>query len=896
MCYRCRLDEGSLEVRPVFGRLADLRGREGRARLTLLGGSARQYHTVSLVHHSMTGNRWPGTLAGSRDLPRASPVSRIFISHSSANSAEAIALRDWLVSQGWSDLFLDFDPHRGIAAGQRWEQALKAAAHRCEAMIFLISKAWLASSWCTRELNLAQILNKRLFGVLVEEGLTVADLPLDVSGTWQLVDLAAGRDHQRFRVSLPITGEETYASFSRDGLARLKGGLLRAGLDANYFEWPPASDPMRAPFRGLRSLEADDAGVFFGREAPAIEAIDRLRGLREAAPPRMMVVLGASGAGKSSFLRAGLLPRLRRDSQFFLPLPVIRPERAAISGETGLVSSLVSAFETSNLKVTRGEIREAINGGADTFKLLLTRLQSANLLRLFDGSPAPEPPTFVLAIDQGEELFLAEAQGEAQPFLALLRDLLLVDGPAAIAVITIRSDNFERLLESHQLADVRKETLSLGPIPKGSYVEVIKGPIRRLEGTARALKIDESLVDALLNDVETSGAMDALPLLALTLERLYQEYGATGRLTLEHYKLLGQGKGSIEAAVERALNAANNDARIPRNRDERLVLLRRGLIPWLAGVDPDTKAPRRRVARLTEIPPEARPLIDLLVEQRLLSTDVASGTSETTIEPANAAVLRQWGLLRDWLSEDADLLKAMDDLKRAAREWHANNDDAWLSHRGRRLQEALALAQRPEFRGFCDEGDLRYLYACKDAALPRDEKGRTGSTYPTPQPKGTKIFISYRRADTKHVAGRIYDALRTEFTAEEIFFDVDTIPFGADFSNHIDRHLQSSAAVLAIIGPSWVNKNWSRSFRIPFLTKRQDDFVLMEIERAFELGIPIVPALVDDTLIPQANVLPSSIRGLPKLNAAPIRAGRDFNIDIQRVIELLKPLRKQGRG
>ena len=94
----------------------------------------------------------------------------------------------------------------------------------------------------------------------------------------------------------------------------------------------------------MRPLEAEDAGIFFGREAPTIEALDRLRGLTEAAPPRFLVILGASGAGKSSFLRAGLLPRLARDDRNFLPLPIVRPERAALTGETGLIRSLEAAF------------------------------------------------------------------------------------------------------------------------------------------------------------------------------------------------------------------------------------------------------------------------------------------------------------------------------------------------------------------------------------------------------------------------------------------------------------------------------------------------------------------------------------------------------------------------
>ena len=118
-----------------------------------------------------------------------------------------------------------------------------------------------------------------------------------------------------------------------------------------------------------------------------------------------------------------------------------------------------------------------------------------------------------------------------------------------------------------------------------------------------------------------------------------------GGLTLAHYEALGRMKGSIEAAVERALKAADADPAIPRDRAARLALLRRGLIPWLAGIDPDTGAPRRRVARLSEIPAEARPLIQHLVEQRLLATDVNKDTGEATIEPAHEALLRQWGLL-----------------------------------------------------------------------------------------------------------------------------------------------------------------------------------------------------------------------------------------------------------
>ena len=96
-----------------------------------------------------------------------------------------------------------------------------------------------------------------------------------------------------------------------------------------------------------------------------------------------------------------------------------------------------------------------------------------------DGETKPRPPTIVLSIDQGEELFLAEAQDEAQPLLALLRELLASDPPAVIAVFTIRSDNYERLQEARELEGIAKVPFDLGPMPQGSYAEVINGPARR---------------------------------------------------------------------------------------------------------------------------------------------------------------------------------------------------------------------------------------------------------------------------------------------------------------------------------------------------------------------------------------------------------------------------------
>src|SRR5262245_1962084 len=102
----------------------------------------------------------------------AQALPRLFISHSSKNDDWALALQDWMVREGWSgqdDIFLDFDPERGIAGGQRWAMALEEAATRCEAALFLVSEEWLASKWCADECQLANKLNKKLFALLISD-------------------------------------------------------------------------------------------------------------------------------------------------------------------------------------------------------------------------------------------------------------------------------------------------------------------------------------------------------------------------------------------------------------------------------------------------------------------------------------------------------------------------------------------------------------------------------------------------------------------------------------------------------------------------------------------------------------------------------------------------------
>ena len=202
----------------------------------------------------------------------------------------------------------------------------------------------MASRWCLAEFLLAKQLGMVIFGVIIDP-VPLDAIPREMSMEWQLCDLIAGDRRELFQVAREPLVPATEVSFAAVGLTALKRGLQKAGLDPASFEWPPREDPERAPYRGFKALEAEDAAVFFGREAAIIRGLDCVYDLRDQGVESLLVILGASGAGKSSFMRAGLLPRLARDDRHFLTLPVVRPERAVLSGAAGLAASLGGGFK-----------------------------------------------------------------------------------------------------------------------------------------------------------------------------------------------------------------------------------------------------------------------------------------------------------------------------------------------------------------------------------------------------------------------------------------------------------------------------------------------------------------------------------------------------------------------
>ena len=144
------------------------------------------------------------------------------------------------------------------------------------------------------------------------------------------------------------------------------------------------------------------------------------------------------------------------------------------------------------------------------------------------------------------------------------------------------------------------------------------------------------------------------------------------------------------------------------------------------------------------------------------------------------------------------------------------------------------------------------------------------------------IFISYRRSDSSDVTGRIYDRLTAIFPEESVFKDVDSIPIGVDFREHLERAVSQCEIVLAIIGQDWL---WAKDAEGNRRLEAPEDYVHIELESALRRNIPIVPVLVRGATMPAKSDLPPSLEALAYRNATLVRSDPDFKTDVSRLID-----------
>ncbi len=608
-------------------------------------------------------------------------MSTLFISHSSKNNEQAVKVRDWLAAQGWTEIFLDFDPNAGIVPGRRWREELKKAGARCSAILVLISEEWLASKECWDEFRLATELGKDIFPCLITPCLP-EDLPEEMRA-YQFADISS-------------------ADRETNGFERLRIGLHRAGLAPDSFRWPPVDEPNRPFYPGLRALEEQDAAIFFGRDLHITKALDCIRRMRHGAPERMLVILGASGAGKSSFLKAGLLARLRRDTLRFHTLPCLRPSRSPLTGPTGLQSVLGMdhPLDTASILTQLRKLRE-------------TALEERHrYLADYEDESSVIPPTIILPIDQAEELFAtnADTDTEAATAIALLAEIVARD-PNLLIIATIRSDSYNLLQNDQQLEAIPKLPFDLPKMSPASLKEIIEGPCKLPTVT---LTIDADLTEQLIHDFP--GA-DSLPLLACTLERLYVDYGDDGRLEKQEYLEQMQGMGgAILRTVDHAFTQALTHRDLPNSLEELKQMAQRCFIPGLVRIEKATSTPKRRVSLRRDLPADTQPLIDCFIKQRLLVAEEDKNFGPT-VEVAHEAILNHWPDLADWIDERRNELFLAEGVMAAAHDWQeapAASRNESLIHRGERLQAAEELLLWEELKKLLGESSIAYLSACRD--------------------------------------------------------------------------------------------------------------------------------------------------------------------------------------
>jgi ABC-type glycerol-3-phosphate transport system substrate-binding protein/tRNA A-37 threonylcarbamoyl transferase component Bud32 len=480
-------------------------------------------------------------------------------------------------------------------------------------------------------------------GVLIAEALT---------GTTDGVDeLRGSLPNQVARVVDRATGVD---ATGRYGSVHELVTDLRQALSGNTRESPgiPIIDPaIGNPYKGLRAFDAVDAVDFFGRERLVDRLIARLgvTGTRG----RFIAVVGPSGSGKSSAVRGGLLPAVRRGA---LPL--------SGSWFTIEMTPAPHPFE---------QLEEALLGVAlDLPPSLLDLLTGERgIQRALDDVLPNDGSQVLLLIDQFEELFTQVDSATANRFIASIVSAV-TDARCRLRVVaTLRADFYDRPLQHRGLGELLREgTEVITPMTPSELEQAITMPAHQ-----RGVTFEPALLAALLHDV--ADRPGALPLLQYTLTELFQSR-RVDRITHAAYQQLGGISSALVKRADALLSSLGDDA----DAVARQVFLR--LITLTEGGE-DT---RRRVlqSELEDLDVDRRLLrsvLDTFGRHRLLSFDRDPLTRSPTVEISHEALLTEWTQLRDWIDGARDDVRAQRRLAEAHREWvTADRADAYLLRGG----------------------------------------------------------------------------------------------------------------------------------------------------------------------------------------------------------------------
>ncbi len=624
-----------------------------------------------------------------------------FLSHSSADKPVVEAVADRLVKAGltpWLDKW-------NLVPGEAWQPALETALERSRACVVLVGPGPLGP-WQNEEMRLA--IDRRV----ADSSYRVVPVLLpgaDRGPSSQLPNFLAAATWVEFRRGFD----------DDDAFHRLVCGIR--GIAPGRGPGAPAVIG-ECPYPGLAAFQEQDAALFFGRDAPIGWLLDKLqprvrapRGGRRASieprPPgeaadvagvdaagrplndawaalqtvastggaaesasagpasggpgaelalgrRFLAVVGASGSGKSSLVRAGLIPALRNgrlDGSAAWPIAVIKP------GAQPLESLAVALHRTPGLQAAAPDV----GGLIDRMSTEARRLHLGVRVALHDQ---PEEARAVVFVDQFEEVFtLCEDVGQRRAFIDnLMYAALLPVGPT-IVVIAMRSDFYGKcavypdLLKA--LSDDRQ--VFVGPMTAVELREAIERPAE-LGGR----ELEPGLTELLLNDVERQPG--ALPLMQHALRLLWTQ--STDRtLTVAAYEALGKVDGALEKHATAVYDAFSPEEQgVCRRVFERLTQPGEG-----------TEDTKRRARREEFGPgPAVDRVIDRLAQARLITAD------HETVEVSHEALTRSWSKLREWIDGRRAAVKLQNALSEAAYEWEANHRNEAYLYRGARLVAA----------------------------------------------------------------------------------------------------------------------------------------------------------------------------------------------------------------
>jgi WD40 repeat protein/DNA-binding SARP family transcriptional activator len=479
------------------------------------------------------------------------------------------------------------------------------------------------------------------------------------AGGWAQAEAAERLAATAYRAAEDRTGLHTTQAAIAGGVVDLQTASELTRLYA-VEEPPDPSEPEICPFRGLAPFDAAHAEYFFGRERLVAELVARLVG------STLLAVVGPSGSGKSSAVRAGLLPAMAD---------------GVVPGSERWRRAVMRPGERPLAELSRTLARAVPETGPeDAAPWIADALE-----RL------PAGGRLVLAVDQFEEAFVAcRDETEREAFFDALVEGAADPDERLVVVLAIRADFYGRFAEHASLSTlVSANQILVGPMRRDELRRAIELPARRA-----GLRVEPRLVSALVGDVV--GEPGGLPLLSAALLELWQH--RSGR-TLRHSDY--ERTGGVDGAVARLAEDAYQRLDADEERRARPMLLR------LAGDDEEAEALVRRRVPLDELELEhddhAARALAVLTESRLLTVD------EGVVEVAHEALLSEWPRLRGWLEQDAEGRRLHHHLIGAAREWRDSGGDPAELYRGARLAAAhdWAVEHDPELneleREFLDE-------------------------------------------------------------------------------------------------------------------------------------------------------------------------------------------------